>query len=36
VTAAGAQGRLLKQVDTPKLVLWIGRLVGVLDNKADR
>ena len=32
---AGAQGYLLKEVDTPKLVRWIRRLVGVPDDKAN-
>jgi DNA-binding NarL/FixJ family response regulator len=32
---AGAQGYLLKEVDTPKLVRWIRRLVGVPEDKAD-
>lgn len=32
---AGAQGYLLKEVDTPKLVRWIRRLVGVPDDTAN-
>ena len=32
---AGVQGYLLKEVDTPKLVRWIRRLVGVPDDKAN-
>lgn len=32
---AGAQGYLVKEVDTPKLVRWIRRLVGVPDDTAD-
>ena len=32
---AGVRGYLLKEVDTPKLVRWIRRLVGVPDDKAN-
>ena len=32
---AGAQGYLLKEVDTPKLARWIKRLVGIPEDEAD-